>query len=121
MFRLFGRREPALTRIEAFIQREFDEEIESCEKDWTGFHRHFLHVLPDFDERYTLEQRVQAFVQGPVLSELDRCFPRIAEMAGRGPADTDVEAIKRDMLLAIVKEGLVRAGLARAEMRAIFG
>lgn len=121
MWRLFGRREPEPSKVERFVQREFAEAIAFCEREWTGYERHFVHVMPDFIERFSLEERLTGFVNGPIFTDLEANFPRVREMANDMYRVTGDPNGQRMILEIILMEALVRAGQSRTALREIRG
>jgi len=113
---MFGRQEPELTKTERFIQREFEDAIAFCEKEWKGFEGYLRHLDPGLVKKYTLEQKLLIFA-GPANQELETRFPKITEVAEDMLRRTGGANGKILLLGAIVKEALVRAGEDRAEAR----
>ena len=111
------KKETALTAGESFVRREFQEAIDLATKDWKGFDNLFKYH--EIQKDYSLSQRLNAFLAGPICADLESKFPRIVEMGSDADANTGQEGHASVICELIVMEAVVSLGeYSRLEVRA---
>ena len=106
------------TPTEAFIQREFVDAVAFAADQWQSFNAESRRDDLDWEHTFTLRQRLTAFMAGPIFSELEAHFPRIASLAAEADAETGLSGHEEVILEAIVAEGVIASGTSiREEVR----
>jgi hypothetical protein len=109
---------PEPTPTEAFIQREFGAAVALAAQHWRDFVEHSSALDRDWERKFTLRQRLLAFMVGPILPTLEAQFPEIRTFAEQADALTDFAGHEEVVLMSIVGEGVIASGTnSREEVR----
>jgi hypothetical protein len=118
----FRKKDEPLTGTEAFVLRQFPAAVALAAEEWRGYDGHFQHVDPDWRSKYTLSQRYNGFVQGPISTLLAERFPEIAAMGADADEKTNQTGSKDVILQIIIGEGIVASGTdSRQDVRPLRG
>ncbi len=99
---------------EAYVQREFRDAIVFAGEEW----RRFEESDPVRVEKFTLAQRLGAFLAGPVCGLLDEHFPAIPAIGAEADALTERSGNARAIRHLVVGEAVIGGGGAsRDEVR----
>ena len=110
-------REP--TPTEAYVLGAFGEAIAFAGMEWEKYHTAHRQADPAWAEKFTLKQRVHAFLEGRVVPLLGVRFPAIAAAGAEADEATETEGNALVICRLIVGEAIVAAGGGtRAEVRA---
>ena len=113
------RRPEELTGTEKYVQSEFGAAVELAARIWREFVDHNRSLDADWEDTFTLRQRLKAFMNGTIFSTLETRFPQIGSLADEADDLTELEGHELVLLLAIVGEGVIAAGTnSREEVRA---
>jgi hypothetical protein len=114
----FRKNHAALSGTEAFVLRQFPAAVALAAEEWKGYDAYFQNVDPDWRSKYTLAQRYNGFVRGPVLALLAERFPEIAATGAEVDAKTNSTGNEDVILQIIIAEGIVASGTSsRQEVR----
>ena len=110
-------REP--TPTEAYVLAEFSEAIAFAGIEWDKYHTAHRQADPTWADRFTLKQRMLAFLDSRVVPLLGVRFPAIAATGAEADEATATEGNALVICRLIVGEAIVAAGGGtRAEVRA---
>ena len=115
---VFGPRKPQPTPTETFVQQEFPEAAALAAGSWRDFVQRNRALDPDWEQTFTLRQRLKAFMAGPIVATLETRFPRIVTFAEDADAMTELAGHEGVVLRSIVGEGVIACGThSREEVR----
>jgi len=114
--------EPEPTPSEAFVQEDFGDAIAFASEAWQGFEAGFKKVHPHWPDKFSLAQRLRAFMAGPIGAALDERFPAIAATGAAADEMTGETGHRWVITVLIVGEGVIAAsGCNRGEVRTAVG
>jgi hypothetical protein len=120
-FKSFGRfpfREIEPTPSEAFVQREFGEAIAFAKGEWERFTARFGDADPALLKTFTLAQRLDSFLAGPIGASLLERFPVLAATGAEADAVAERTGNLRVICRLIIGEAVIAAGGgSRGEVR----
>ena len=113
------RRPPEPTPTETYVQEEFAEAIAFAGIEWERYHTAHRQADPAWTEKFTLKQRVHAFLEGRVVPLLEVRFPKIAATGAEADKATGTEGNSLVICRLIVGEAIIAAGAdSRGKVRA---
>jgi hypothetical protein len=106
------------TPSEAFVQREFADAILFGSEAWLTFEAGFKKADPQWPDKFSLAQRLAAFMAGPIGAALEERFPAIAATGAAADEMTDRTGNRWVITALIVAEAVIAAGGgSRGEVR----
>ena len=107
------------TPTEAYVLDEFGEAIALAAGEWQRFETSNHLVDTAWADRFTLRQRVLAFLEGPIVAALQARFPKIGATGAEADALTETIGNTQVICRLIVGEAVIASGSAdRAQARA---
>ena len=105
------------TPSEAFVLDEFSDAIAFARVEWEKYHMAHRQADPAWAEKFTLRQRVHAFLDARVVPLLGVRFPAIAAAGAEADEATETEGNALVICRLIVGEAIIAAGQDRASVR----
>ena len=112
-------RTPEPTPSEAYVLKEFGDAITFAGTEWQSFLEAHRQVDSTRAERFTLKQRMLAFLKGPIVPALTARFPMIVTTGAEADRVTETSGNSLVICHLIVGEAVIAAGGGtRGEVRA---
>ena len=106
------------TPSEAYVLKEFGEAIAFAGSEWERLEAAHRQADLAWADRFTLKQRVLAFLEGPILPALQERFPKIAAIGAEADALTGTTGNALVICRLIVGEAIFATGReARSNVR----
>jgi hypothetical protein len=106
------------TPSEAYVQEEFGEAIAFASRDWQRLEATHREADRSWAEKFTLKQRLLAFLEGPIVPNLQEHYPKIAAIGAEADAATETSRNALVICRLIVGEAVVACGSGtRGQMR----
>lgn len=101
---------PEPVPTELYVQQEFADAIAFAGVEWSKYHTAHRQADPGWAEKFTLRQRVLAFLEGRVVPLLEVRFAKIAMVGAEADEATETEGNARVICHLIVGEAIIAAG-----------
>jgi len=110
------------TPSEAFVQQEFADAIAFGREAWLTFEAGLKKADSQWPDKFSLAQRLTAFMAGPIGAALEERFPAIAATGAAADEMTDRTGNRWVITALIVAEAVIAAGGgSRGEVRTALG